>query len=114
MEYFSIFITYGLVFIALFGIPIKHILVLIKGDEYIADTYEEPEKYKELAMKLIGNFIFIILVFLIFGFLLNSMGSGSLSGVLMLPFFVIYIAVMITYQKEINRLPLNNENKWSE
>jgi len=102
-EILSVF-TFALILLAVFGLPLNHLYQLIRDDGTIDSTYEEPEEYRHLAMIQVGNMGFLLVVYFVFWWILSSHGPGSISGILLLPFIIMYFVTLVTTEKKINRL----------
>ncbi|MCX7554853.1 hypothetical protein OS175_13315 [Marinicella sp. S1101] len=112
MEELGVIFYLILVFLLFFGVPIKHLIALFGSEEKLAQLYENPEDYRDLALIQVANMVFLFLVYLGAWLMLRNAGPGSFNGIMLLPFIVIYFTVMVIHQKKINRLARNNEARW--
>ena len=99
-------IIYGFIlFVIVFGVPIGHLLNLIKGKDKVSQIYENSDDYIRLASIQFFNAVFLILIFLGFWLMLKDEGSGTFNGIMLAPFLIIYVLVIIFVEKKIDKLP---------
>ncbi|KAA3639470.1 MAG: hypothetical protein DWP95_10515 [Proteobacteria bacterium] len=94
-----------LFFILLFGVPIQHLVTLLRRDNRIKETYEKPQNYYRLAHIHVVNLIFIWTVLFLAWLYFRDAGSGSFNGIMLAPFLLIYIMLCVLIEKKINKLP---------
>lgn len=97
---------YGFIlFVLVFGVSIGHLFNLIKGKDKISQIYESSENYIQLASIQVFNAVFLLMVFIGFWLMLKDEGSGTFNGIMMAPFFIIYVLVVIFVERKIDKLP---------
>ena len=104
MESIFYYFYLALFFILLFGVPIQHLIKLMKRDNRIKETYEKPDDYYRLAHIHVVNLIFIWMVFFFAWLYFKDSGPGSFNGILLSPFLFIYIMICVLLEKKINKL----------
>lgn len=99
-------VFYGFImFVIVFGVPISHLINLIKGKDKVIQIYENSEDYIRLAAIQIFNAVFLLLFFLGFWLMLKDEGSGTFNGIMITPFLAIYVLVAVSVEKKIDKLP---------
>ena len=100
-----------LFFFLLFGVPIQHLVTLMRRDNRIKETYEKPEDYYRLAHIHVVNLILIWTVLFIAWLYFKDAGSGSFNGIMLAPFLLIYIMLCVLIEKKIGNLSrIQNRN----
>lgn len=112
MEYIFATLFYIFLFLVVFGLPLEHLINLLKNQEKIVTIYESPPEYRKLAAIQVVNMVFLLVVFISFWWMLKDAGSGSFNVIMLLPFLLIYIAINVVTEKGIRKLPRIKKDNW--